>query len=602
MANLSKIKREQLLSKIENLKKNLKDPNDIESLNTINEIQKEIQNKKYGLVWEEHSEAVDEMLKDNIPVFTEDKSREIVSDPNLPYNFLIEGDNLHALKLLEKTHKGKIDVIYIDPPYNTGNKDFVYDDCFVEQEDAYRHSKWLSFITNRLNIAKLLLKDDGLIFISIDDNEVADLKLLLDDIHGETNLYSILCVEMSKTQGMKVKSAQNGSIVKNQEYILVYGTNKELSKLNRCPLYDKSEPWDNHFNCVLVAKNENEFIKYDLSDYLNTHHKEIYELFCKFDLVDKKGKISPENFAKGIIINPKIKHLLYVELSNVIYQQMACSIKIPDAIATELQSNKILKYDKYIIEYSSGNKLRQYRPLIENLHNTDEYFSDYSRAVIKGALWKGFYSDMMNLAKEGACEFKNGKKPKRLIKQILKYTNRSNAIVLDFFAGSGTTAEAVLDMNRKDGGKRQFVLCTNNQNKICEDITYRRIKTIISGKTDHNTIYSDGIKANLKYYKTDFISKKSDDLSSELLKHTKEMIELENHIEIDNDKYFMILTDDELDNLTSNISTYPNIEKIWVANDVLFTTEQKSILKDLEIIVIPDNYFKFELRDANELI
>ena len=182
MANLSKIKREQLLSKIENLKKNLKDPNDIESLNTINEIQKEIQNKKYGLVWEEHSEKVDEMLVDNIPVFTEDKSKEIVSDPNLPYNFLIEGDNLHALKLLEKTHKGKIDVIYIDPPYNRGKNDFCYDDQFISLEDGYRHSKWCSFMNKRLLIARELLADDGVIIVSIDEHEKNNLAFILYEL------------------------------------------------------------------------------------------------------------------------------------------------------------------------------------------------------------------------------------------------------------------------------------------------------------------------------------------------------------------------------------------------------------------------------------
>ena len=135
MANLSKIKREQLLNAIEKLKTKL-DANDFESLNTLNKLKQEITNKKYGLVWEEHSEKVDEMLVDNIPVFTEDKSKEIISDPSLPYNFLIEGDNLHALKLLEKTHKGKIDVIYIDPPYNRGKNDFCYDDQFISLEPA----------------------------------------------------------------------------------------------------------------------------------------------------------------------------------------------------------------------------------------------------------------------------------------------------------------------------------------------------------------------------------------------------------------------------------------------------------------------------------
>lgn len=144
---------------------------------------------------------VDEMLVDNIPVFTEDKTREIVSDSSLPYNFLLEGDNLHSLKLLEKTHKGKIDIIYIDPPYNTGKKDdFIYDDKQVDINDSYKHSKWLSFMKRRLEIALTLLKSNGCIFISIDDNEQSALKILCDDLFGESNFIALLTKKAGKNQ------------------------------------------------------------------------------------------------------------------------------------------------------------------------------------------------------------------------------------------------------------------------------------------------------------------------------------------------------------------------------------------------------------------
>lgn len=119
---------------------------DDESLIAINQIEKELVSKRYGLVWEEHEEAVGVMMRDNIPVFTEVKEREICMAPDEDYNFLLEGDNLHSLHLLEKTHRGKVDVIYIDPPYNTKNKDFIYDDAYVDKTDAYRNSKWLSFM------------------------------------------------------------------------------------------------------------------------------------------------------------------------------------------------------------------------------------------------------------------------------------------------------------------------------------------------------------------------------------------------------------------------------------------------------------------------
>lgn len=145
--------------------------------------------KKYGLVWEDKPEDVEERLRDELPVLVEDTSKALIStETDAPNHILIEGDNLEALTTLAYTHEGKIDVIYIDPPYNTGNKDFVYNDKFVDKEDSYRHSKWLSFMSKRLRIAKQLLSDKGMIFISIDDNEQAQLKLLCNDLFGRFSM------------------------------------------------------------------------------------------------------------------------------------------------------------------------------------------------------------------------------------------------------------------------------------------------------------------------------------------------------------------------------------------------------------------------------
>ncbi len=148
MANLSQQKRERMLAFLETLKTQHTDD---DSLIALGEIEKELKSKKYGLVWEEHEEAVDVMMKTHIPVFTEASDMEINGDPSTDsYNFLLEGDNLHSLRLLEKTHRGKIDVIYIDPPYNTGSRDFRYDDAFVDSLDGFRHSKWLSFTPRQI--------------------------------------------------------------------------------------------------------------------------------------------------------------------------------------------------------------------------------------------------------------------------------------------------------------------------------------------------------------------------------------------------------------------------------------------------------------------
>ena len=185
MANLSQEKRQRMLAFLDTIRQEHKDDDDV--LIALGEIESELNAKKYGLVWEQHEEAVDVMMRTHIPVFTEDAGKEITCDESGVYNFLLEGDNLHSLRLLEKTHRGRIDVIYIDPPYNTGNS-FVYADENVDLNDAFRHSKWLSFMSTRLRIAHKLLSPDGLIFVSIDDNEQAQLKLLMDEIFSEDNI------------------------------------------------------------------------------------------------------------------------------------------------------------------------------------------------------------------------------------------------------------------------------------------------------------------------------------------------------------------------------------------------------------------------------
>ncbi len=224
MANLSQIKREKMIAFLEKLKEQ---HNDDESLIAFNQIERELTSKKYGLVWEEHEEKVDAMMRICIPVFSEVKEKEVITNQeNYEYNFLLEGDNLHSLKLLEKTHKRKVDVIYIDPPYNTRKNDFKYDDNFVEKEDGFRHSKWLSSISKRLIIAKELLKESGIILISIDDYEFAELSMLCSEIFGENNL---LCNFVWKVTG---HTDNQDVITKNHEYIICYAKNKSKTQIN----------------------------------------------------------------------------------------------------------------------------------------------------------------------------------------------------------------------------------------------------------------------------------------------------------------------------------------------------------------------------------
>lgn len=184
--------------------------------------------KPYGLVWEDKPEQFEKDAENAVPVLKPKggKFKDINLDPKTDHNVLIEGDNYHALSVLSYTHRGKIDVIYIDPPYNTGNNDFLYNDSYVEKDDVYRHSKWLSFMAKRLELARELLSDSGVMFLSIDDNEQAQIRILCDKLFSESNLLAQM-IWKSKPQG----GNDNQHIVTEHEYVLAYAKNPHFSKL-----------------------------------------------------------------------------------------------------------------------------------------------------------------------------------------------------------------------------------------------------------------------------------------------------------------------------------------------------------------------------------
>ena len=226
----------EVLAYVRSLMEQARKESNHEDLPKLEKLIELIDSKRYGLVWEEHAELVEEEMKSKIPVFVEDESKKIKGNPaSEDYHFLLEGDNLHSLHLLEKTHAGKIDVIYIDPPYNTGNKDFIYNDKIVDKNDGYSHSKWLSFMSKRLEIAQNLLSETGVIFISIDDNEQAQLKLLCDEVFGEGNFVTSIHWKRSESQNNNAKQL---SIV--GESILCYALNKFQNHFNKIELKESA--------------------------------------------------------------------------------------------------------------------------------------------------------------------------------------------------------------------------------------------------------------------------------------------------------------------------------------------------------------------------
>lgn len=582
--NISKQHREDLLNKIRQIRSYIasapQDANTGNLLQYLDELTKDVKGKKYGLVFEQHREKIDEILDTHTPVLTEQK--DLFIDNGGEMNFLIEGDNLAALQLLEKTHKGKIDVIYIDPPYNTGNDDFLYEDDYVSREDSFRHSKWISFINSRLRIAKSLLRANGLIFISIDDNEQASLKFICDSIWGEENFISMLVIETGEAYGTKVAHKEK-TIFKVKDYVYVY-QNGNNGNYKRSPLYDASNNlFDTHYTMYV----ENNKIN-NLTNYLK-RNKTISDLFKKENL-----EISKDNIPVLMERNDTFKQFIYDNADNI-FKDQQLTIKIPRDIDLAFKNNEIVEYNGYRIIKTGGGNYRHLRSYKDTLHKTDDYISVYAPATVRGDLWKSFVKDMGNVAKEGSCDFKNGKKPIRLILQLIKWANFRDGFVLDFFAGSGTTGHAIMKLNSEDGGHRKFILCTNNENNICRDVTYERLKTVITGKRKDGSEYNEHYDASLKYYKIDFVpinDKLYYEYADELLLHIRELVELENGINFNgNNDIAIVLTDEEMEQFVTQTANQTKV--LYRGHDVLLTAEQEDYLntKGIKVNVIPDYYY-----------
>ena len=600
MANLSQEKRLKMLEFLSFLKDEHKD-ND-EALKAIHEIENEIVSKKYGLVWEEHEENVDIQMRTHVPVFLEAKDREIIGDEDNPnFNFLLEGDNLHSLKLLEKTHKGKIDVIYIDPPYNTGNKDFIYDDNYIGLDDTFRHSKWLSFMEKRLRIAKRLLTNEGVIFISIGDDEVSQLKGLMDEVYGEENYINLIAVKTKNAAGAS-GGGEDKKLKKNIEFLLVYVKNVnylepfetvyKTTEIEELLNYYKTNNISWKYTSVLYNRGDKEYVGSTVDgagDEIKIYKRNNPE----FKSVNQITKL------ENISIKEVYKKYFY-DIHMTAMPQSSIRTRVVDFIGLE----NLNKDSLYSIEYTpktGRNKGKIYEQFYKGKKlRLIAWFSDVGisndegvfKKDIEGTFWDGI--ELNNLTKEGGVKFENGKKPLSLIKRIISMYPYKDISILDFFAGSGTTGHAVVDLNKENGGNRKYILCTNNENNICEDVTYQRLINI-----------QEELPHNLKYYKTDFIPKIQDDednvLSDDLLNHIKEMVQLEHGIDIDNQKYHIILTDDDADRMEKEWDKYKECKALYISKNVLLTTSQNLLFSSVEINTIPDYYFESELREVGEI-
>ncbi len=607
MANLSQIKREKMLVFLEKLKAQHSDD---ESLIAINQIERELTSKKYGLVWEQHEEEVDVKMQTHIPVFTEDKEREIICNPDSEdFNFLLEGDNLHSLRLLEKTHKGKIDVIYIDPPYNRGKKDFKYDDDFVVDEDGYKHSKWLSFMEKRLKIAKNLLSNIGVIIVNIDEHESYTLMCLLQEIFGEGNNIGEIIWNKQNPKGDSLGiSAMHETIFcfcKNRTAFFANSNVCIRKKINAEIMINKAKKLFKKLGKKSIPEDVLAAIK--PFDYSAEIKKDFY---VKYDLklINKEFQnwLSKQRFSNGE------KAYKFIDDKGRIYRGVSMAWpnkkKAPDDYFIPL-IHPVTHKPCPVPERGWRNPPATMKKLMEQeriIFGTDEtkqperkYYLDENMYENVPSIYENADSADDLLANLGV-EFEYPKPVSEAI-YVCSCIQPNAKLFLDFFAGSGTTGQAILEMNKADNGNRYFILCTNNDNEICKNVTYPRIKTVITGKRNDGSEYSQGIPANLKYYKTDFVAKNSDELYDDLLAHIVEMIQLEYGVKVDNKKYVIIMSDEDMDEFEKNIDVFEDLKAVFINQDVLLSNSQEQLINNHDSYIIPDYYFDFELREAGEI-
>ncbi len=437
--------------------------------------------KKYGLVWEDKPEDVEERLRSELPVLTEVKERAIVSDtPGAPNHILIEGDNLEALTALSYTHEGKIDVIYIDPPYNTGNKDFIYNDSYVDKEDSYRHSKWLSFMSKRLKIALQLLSDKGVVFISIGDQEVAQIILLCNEIFTEQNQLGII-------PRVQKKGNDKGSFFSPSiDYVLCYARNKELvddffiPNSADFPILENEGPRSGEFY---------EATKSLYQSSLDSRPNQRYYIQCPDNtFIIPPGFFFPSSVSDGAFVVPNSNEDKCWRWSWQSYLEKKHLLVFKKTKKSPLVDEKGMpaKWNVYVKRYEKD-------------------------AAEKGNVPSNYIDDCINSL--GTKRLSNiginfsFSKPCQLIIKLVKFTDKSKDItILDFFAGSGTTLDATMQLNAADGGNRKCILVTNNENNICKEVTYERNKRVIQGYTTPRGAEVAGLTANnLRYYRTNFV-------------------------------------------------------------------------------------------------
>lgn len=402
-------------------------------------LKQSVKNQRFGLVWMDVPEAFEDDVENKLPILREIREYSINNDDNKPTHIVIEGDNYHALTCLNYSHRNKVDFIYIDPPYNTGNDGFRYKDkrildkypdgTEVPTDHPFRHSYWLSFMKKRLELAYNLLADDGVMFISIDDNELANLLLLCVDItKKESNVELII---WDKVTGNALAGSGKMKIThrfrRDHEYIIVVYKNKDITYFNK--------PIEKYVTKNIYGNRDND----ERGDWISSE-------ICK-----SEAKSNP---------NGKNYYSVTLPSGRVLTRQWHI----------DEDEFRMLDDDNRIY-WGGGNIIPRLKKFVDEGKPTTPVSVFYGR---------GSTTDGNKEAKQLGIDFDNPK-PLSLISYLLEIASDQDSIVLDFFAGSGTTGHAVMDINEKLGGQRQYILITNNENNIMYDACYPRLKKVIEG-------------------------------------------------------------------------------------------------------------------------
>ncbi|HRE17686.1 MAG TPA: site-specific DNA-methyltransferase [Rhodocyclaceae bacterium] len=393
---------------------------------------------RFGLMWER--DEIDHDLSVNGDFVALDWDAELSCGEGPQRNLIIEGDNFDALRYLRMTHAGRVKCIYIDPPYNTGNRDFIYNDRFVDKEDNYRHSKWLEFMFRRLELAKELLTEDGVIFVSIDDNEVFHLGLLMEQVFGAANFIANVIWQKAYAPKSTAKHFSD-----DHEYIICVALNANAWQPNHVPRTAEQD-----------------------KVYKNPDH-------------DRRGLWRPDNLSAR---NP--------------YSLGTYPIQCPSGrLIPGPPSGRYWAVSKEKFEALEGDGRIWWGKDRNNVPALKRFLSEVRQGRVPQTLWSwqevGHTQDgkkqLLDLFEfEKSSDVFSTPKPVQLIERILRIATDPGDIVLDFFAGSGTTAQAVLNLNREDGGNRSFILVSSTEataevpdKNLCRDVCAERVRRVIAG-------------------------------------------------------------------------------------------------------------------------